>query len=181
MPERHLTVGQCRPCFRSSRPAVQPLRQELCPGWLARLHYLPGQGDGPAIVTRPAKGSPRRRYLPGQGHPPSLPAWPRGVASASLPARPRGRPGVPAPARDAGLLRRTGEIPGGVFGHGPVLLRDQFICWQLSWPRPGPLSRASAERCCTVTVTVRKPDVGSACSVASADRKMACRGSSPGP
>jgi len=72
MPERHLTVGQRRPCFsarlvrlvsrfaesfaRLARPAPLPARPR---GW-PRRRYLPGQGGGPAVVTCPAKGSPRR-------------------------------------------------------------------------------------------------------------------------
>jgi hypothetical protein len=103
MLERHLTVGQRRPCFsarlvrlvsrfaesfaRLARPAPLPARPR---GW-PRRRYLPGQGGGPAVVTCPAKGVappslparprgwPRRRYLPGQG-----------VASASRP--PHGTP-----------------------------------------------------------------------------------------
>jgi hypothetical protein len=67
MPERHLTVGSVVPVFRSSRPAVQPLRQELCPA------------GSPCSTTCPAEGM----------GPLSLPACPR-VAPPSLPARPRG-------------------------------------------------------------------------------------------
>ena len=122
-----------------------------------RRRHPPGRGravvtrpaGGPAVVSFPAEGAAIVTRLAGAA--PSLPARPR--APPSLPARPRarhrhppgrgngpahrpppsqgGRPGVPAPARDADLPRRTGRIPGGVFGHGPVLLRDQLICSQL--------------------------------------------------
>jgi len=157
MPERHLTVGQCRPCFRSSRPAVQPLRQELCPGWLARLHYLPGQGagcttcpaKGPAALPARPRGWPRHRYPPGQGvAPASLPARPRAPAIVTSLAKGGGLGVVTRPAK--GSPRRPGprtgrrppkedrEVPGGVLGHGPVLLRDQVICWQLIWPEARP-------------------------------------------
>ena len=56
MPERHLTVGQCRPCFPLVSPGCSAAWPRAFPGWLARLHYLPGRGVGPpSLPALPAR------------------------------------------------------------------------------------------------------------------------------
>ena len=108
-------------------------------------------------------------------------------APPSLPARPRGSPRRPGPRTGRRPAKEDREDPRRRLRSRPPSCSAtsssaaSSSAASSSGRRPGPLNRASSEHCCTLTATVtaRKPDVHSACSVACADRKMACRGSSP--
>ena len=117
MLERHLTVGQRRPCFsarlvrlvsrfaesfaRLARPAPLPARPR---GW-PRRRYLPGQGGGPAVVTCPAKASPRRPG-PRTGRRPPKEGPGRSPAASSVTA-----PSCSATSSSAGSSAGLGPAP----------------------------------------------------------------------
>ena len=158
--------------------------------------------EGAAIVTRLAGAAPslpaRPRAPPSLPGPaegaPSSPARPREWPRPSSPAQPRGPPRRPGPRTGRRPPEEDREDPRRRLRSRPRLApRPAHLlaassarsssARSSSGRRPGPLSRASSEHCCTVTATVmaRRPDLRSGCSVACAVRKMACRGPSPRP